>query len=643
MNRSEGGESEPGCDSPASETGGSSSPVGGLVKSVGMSGAYPASGDPVPGPRQFTLRAACTGAVLGAVLVPCNVYSGLKIGWSFNMSIAAALLSMGFWGVARKTLGDRVPPWGLLENNINQTAASSAASIISAGLVAPIPALAILTGTTLDWPTLSIWLLTVSLIGVVVGLALRRQMLEVQQLPFPAGTATAETVREIYAAGNEAATRIGWLLGGGLLSGAVKLTVDLVARLNGSLPQLGPAAGLGAFGLPTVTTRSLGFLLDPSLLMVGFGAICGLRVGLSMLLGAVLAWGILAPWLFASGRLPPPAEATGSVFAEAVEFLLWPGVALMVVAALVSFGSSLPGFFRGLIGRQRPVVERDETGWADVGPGIPWSYLAGGLAVATAATTLAQTVIFGINPWMGMLAVGLTFVLAVVSARVSGETGIPPIGALGKVTQLTFGLINPASVTENLMTANVTGGAAGQCSDLLHDLKTGLLVGASIRAQALAQCLGVLVGSLAGSAAYLVLIPDPAAMLLSPEWPAPAVATWMAVAELFRDGLEAAPPGAVAAAVFGGMIGGVLAGLQQVFPRPWAVWLPSPVSIGLAFVIPAWNSLSLFLGAVAAEAAVRLGGTAARRLLLPVAAGLVAGESLAGVGTAVVTLLFGRG
>ena len=619
-----------------------------------MHQAYPVSDEPGAASRQFTFRAACTGAVLGAVLVPCNVYSGLKIGWSFNMSIAAALLSMGFWGAARRGFGDRVAPWGLLENNINQTAASSAASIISAGLVAPIPALAILTGVTLDWPTLSIWLLTVSLIGVLVGLALRRQMLEVQQLPFPAGTATAETVREIYAAGREATTRIRWLLGGGLLSGGVKLTVDLVTRLTGGLPQLGPAVGLGAFGLPTVTTRSLGFLLDPSLLMVGFGAICGLRVGLSMLGGAVLAWGVLAPWLFASGRLPVPADPSGSVFGEAVEFLLWPGVSLMVVAALVSFGYSLPGFFRSLVGRRSPVAaeanaacdarsaESADGGSPGVGPGIPLLWLAAGLVAVTIGTTMAQTMIFGINSWMGILAVGLTFVLAVVAARVSGETGIPPIGALGKVTQLAFGLINPASVTENLMTANVTGGAAGQCSDLLHDLKTGLLLGASVRAQALAQCLGVLVGSLAGSAAYLVLVPDPAGMLLTPEWPAPAVATWMAVAELFRDGLEAAPQGALAASVIGGIVGAVLVVLQQHLPGRWAALLPSPVSIGLAFVIPAWNSLSLFFGAVAAELATRSGGTKARRLIMPVAAGLVAGESLTGVGTAVVSLVLGR-
>ena len=228
-----------------------------------------------------------------------------------------------------------------------------------------------------------------------------------------------------------------------------------------------------------------------------------------------------------------------------------------------------------------------------MGPDVPLTLLIVGFILVTVATTVAQVQIFGINPWMGVLAVALTFLLAIVAARVSVKQAFLR-SVLGKVTQLTFGLINPTSVTQNLMTANVTGGAAGQCSDLLHDLKAGAVLGASIRLQALAQCLGVIVGSLAGSVAYLLLIPDPAKMLLTPEWPAPAVATWMAVAELFRDGIEAAPRGAMVASIVGCLVGAGLITLQNILPLRYARFIPSPVSIGLAFVIPAWNSISLF-------------------------------------------------
>ena len=56
----------------------------------------------------------------------------------------------------------------------------------------------------------------------------------------------------------------------------------------------------------------------------------------------------------------------------------------------------------------------------------------------------------------------MAFGLATVAARVVGETGIPPIGALGKIAQLGSGALVPGSISANLMGANVTGGAAGQ-------------------------------------------------------------------------------------------------------------------------------------------------------------------------------------
>ena len=43
-----------------------------------------------------------SGMLIGALLTPCNIYSGLKIGWSFNVSIAALLLATGFWALLGK-------------------------------------------------------------------------------------------------------------------------------------------------------------------------------------------------------------------------------------------------------------------------------------------------------------------------------------------------------------------------------------------------------------------------------------------------------------------------------------------------------------------------------------------------------------
>ena len=259
--------------------------------------------------------------------------------------------------------------------------------------------------------------------------------------------------------------------------------------------------------------------------------------------------------------------------------------------------------------------------------------------VVAAALVIACNVFFAIDPWMALLAVALSFILSIVACRVTGETGITPIGALGKVTQLTFGLIAPGNMAANLMTANVTGGAAGQSADLMTDLRTGYDVGATPRLQIIAQSFGILVGSVVGTLCYLVLIPDPATMLITPEWPAPAVATWKAVAEALAKGLETLPPSALIAIAIAAPIGFALAVAEHLLPERHARYLPSAPALGLAFVIPAWNSISLFLGAALAALFARISPEKAARYTLPVAAGLVAGESLMGIVTIAIYVL----
>ena len=562
-------------------------------------------------PREFTRRAIVTGMILGAALTPCNVYSGLKIGWSFNMSIAAGLLAAGFWRLAAR-------PITLKENNINQTAASSAASIISGGLVAPIPALTLLTGRELAWPMLAFWVFAVSMLGVVVAAALRRQMIVTDGLTFPAGVATAETLRQIHAQGAESARRLKALAAAAVVSGGVKLAAELAgaaARL--SLP--GSLIGGASF-------RNLGIAFDPSLLMLGFGALIGLRAGLSLLLGAAAAWIVLGPWAAANGWAPagPPG---GVWFGELVGWLLWPGVTLTVTSALASFAVSATAAWRR---------RRREGGT----PALPGPGYVIALAAVTALICLAGWFAFGLEIWVSVLAVGLSYVLAVIAARVAGETGVTPVGALGKVTQLTYGAVTPGDLTANLMTANITGGAAGQCADMMHDLKTGHLIGATARLQLYAQAFGVLTGALAGSAVYLVLVPDPAAMLLTADWPAPAVATWKAVAEVLSQGLGAIPEGALPATALAAVLGLALGLADGLLPPERARRLPSAPAMGVAFVIPAWNSLSLCLGAVLAAILKRAAPGFAERRLTALAAGLVAGESLVGVALAMAGLAF---
>jgi len=612
---------------------------------------------------QFTVRAIVTGMLLGSVLSLCNIYLGLKIGWGQNMSITAALLGFAFWGVSERFA--RTRNWNILENNINQTSASAAASISSAGLVAPIPALTILTGDTLAWPILAMWVLSVSVVGVVVAIGLRRQMIIEDKLPFPWGIATGETLKEMYARGAEAVAKVKMLIGGAIVASAGALTVYIAKISSVGLPGSFPAAPGGALaqhGVTSTSAKNLGFVADPSLLFVGIGAIIGLRAGLSLLLGAIVTWLFLGPMVLEAGMAKPvmlvdpahellglasfgtlvewftlqeavawievgQANTNAMWFRTMIDWMLWPGVALMVTASLTSFAFSWRSVVTAIRGKKRPraAVSRElsRTTFLRIA------------ALALVASVVLQALFFGINVAIAALGVMLTFVLAIVAARVSGETGITPVGPMGKVTQLTFGVIAPGDVTTNLMTANVTGGAASQCGDLLHDMKTGHMLGASPRFLALAQLFGVLAGALAGAAAYLILVPDPKSMLLTDEWAAPAVAQWMAVAKVFAEGIEAMPTGTGVAMLWGGILGVVLAIMEKTLPKPLRSWVPSPTALGLAAVVPAYYSVSMCFGAILAAISAKVAKSWTARFLIVLASGVIAGESLTGFGIAI--------
>src|SRR5690606_2600151 len=113
--------------------------------------------------------------------------------------------------------------------------------------------------------------------------------------------------------------------------------------------------------------------------------------------------------------------------------------------------------------------------------------------------------------------------------------------------------------------------------------------------------------------------------------PAPAVAQWRAVAELFTSGVSHLPPGAIGAGLWASSLGALLSVLGKKAPASWRDRLPTAASMGLAFVLPAYYSASVLIGASLAAIAARFAPSAAQRFTMVVASGVVAGESLTGV------------
>jgi uncharacterized oligopeptide transporter (OPT) family protein len=328
----------------------------------------------------------------------------------------------------------------------------------------------------------------------------------------------------------------------------------------------------------------------------------------------------------------PGATAVQTVggFRNISAWSLWPGATVLVVGGLLALalqwrtlGRTFASMFSGLGGRTgapRGVLDHLE---------IPMRWFVIGFLVTGLAAMLLLAWLFSI-PWpMGLLAVLMTCFLAAVAARAGAEIGINPIGALGKVTQLTYGVIAPGNIPANLMTAGVTAGAAASCSDTIGNLKVGHMVGANPRRQFIAQLFGVLAGSLLAVPAYFILVPD-ANALGGEKFPAPSALVWMGVAKVLSQGLSTLPPSAVLAMGIAFFAGVVIVVIDRVFPkaRPYT---PSPAALGIALTIPAYTSFAMFLGALIAWMLEKRAAQWNATYTIPIASGCIAGESIMGV------------
>jgi len=368
---------------------------------------------------------------------------------------------------------------------------------------------------------------------------------------------------------------------------------------------------------------------DMSALMLAGGAIIGWKIAWSLMLGATINYGILAPWMSTLGAI----DTAKLGFRAIMQWSVWAGASIMVTSGLFMFALQWRTVLRAFGGLTNIFYKREETAADPLAHiEVPAAWFLTGTAVAALGCILVLHYAFQTSWWMGLVAVVMTFFLAIVAARATGESDITPIGAMGKITQLTFGVLAPTNMTTNLMTASVTAGAAGSTADLLTDLKSGYLLGANPRRQFLAQFFGIFAGTLVVVPAFYILVPN-ASVLGSDQWPAPSAQVWAAVAKLLSNGIHSLHPAARMGMLVGGIVGIVIPLLELAFPKG-RKYIPSAMGIGLSMVIPFSNSLSMFIGGFIALILEKTRKETAEKYIVPVSSGIIAGESLMGVGIA---------
>jgi len=629
---------------------------------------------------QLTVRSGITGFLLGGILAATAMYVLAKTGIGIGVGLTSVLLS---FAIFRALSNARIASdFSVLENNCTQSIATSAGYVITP-LGAGLTAYMAMTGNVLSWWQMMIWLVVVSITGVLMAFPMKRRFINEDQLPFPEGRACGVVLDSLYSGGADiglfkarllyvtaAITAVWELL---VLDGWERLIQFKILRMNvwaglkepwvlhdhlddyyymwlARIHEAAPKI-LGT----DIRQLGLRFTLDFS--MLGVGGLMGVAVASSVLIGGILNLAVLAPIMIERGDIVARTLANGHVVnisrAEIVnQWSIWWGVSMMVVGAMVGLFAKPDLFTKAFKAMSKmadaPKSRSDVLEHIEVPLWVSWI----GVPVFGLAGAWVTHAFFGV-PWLlSLVSLPLIYVLTIICANSMGLTSWMPAGPLAKVTQFTVGMIDRANPASNLLPASMTGTIVSNAASLLSDIKPGYMLGGKPRHQVWGHVIGIFSGAIFSVPLFFLLFLRPdasgavdATKIISETFPMPAAVQWRGVAEIIAHGFHGAPVTAIWAAGIAAVAAIVLETLRIVTKGRFPL---SAVSIGLGVVLPFDSCVSMWIGAMGfwiMGRIYRTPGTKAHDIWVegaePICAGLISAAALMGICDAILNVIMG--
>jgi putative OPT family oligopeptide transporter len=254
-----------------------------------------------------------------------------------------------------------------------------------------------------------------------------------------------------------------------------------------------------------------------------------------------------------------------------------------------------------------------------------------GAAVLLAVMAILSTEKMGLGRGVIMAVVGTLWIwiAGVILSEAIGRTNWSPLSGMTliAVTILIFISSGLGDTKAAIVSAIMVGAAAcvamSQATDLMLDLKTGYLVGATPRQQQLGQFMGAWLGPIV--IMVLIFVLNEAYVLGSDKLPAPQ---GQALASMVHGIMG----GNVPAEKY--LAGAGLGALLSIFQPGLGI------TVGLGFYLPFNIVLTYSIGTLLRVSTDRkLGHSWADHVGIPLAAGLIVGEALVGVGFAISMIL----
>ena len=550
---------------------------------------------------ELTWVALITGWFLGVIIAVAIGYAALILGFSIEGSELAAIL--GF-GILRGLLGRK----SIVENNIVQTIASGVNGA-SSGMMFSVPALFLLGfGDRFDPVLLTFGCIAGAFMGIAFIIPLRKHMIDYERLTYPGGVAVATILKSPGAGVRKAVF---------LVIAALISALAHFATIQTGVDDWNVGAGLG---LPDYM-NGIWYL---SLMTVGVGFIAG-RGGIAFIIGGFVAYWFLSPMLAMTGSFP--ADAAGGDPGLMRVLLYRPlGIGMLIGGAIMGVILAFPLIVSAIRSMQKAAGVSTDSSSDEMPIKMLYFAIVGAVILLSfMAVSSAESVSLGRGLAMALLGTLWIWMAGIILSEAIGRTNWSPLSGMTLVgitllIVVTHGMERDDSIIAALMVGAATCVAMSQATDLMLDLKTGYLVGATPRMQQIGQFAGAWLGPIV--VIFVIFVLDKSYGLGSEQLPAPQAQALASTIDGILGG-DVPTEKYMAGAILGGILSAVIGGLG--------------ITVGLGFYLPFNIVLTYSLGTLARELTNKVkGNTWSEEIGIPIAAGLIIGEALVGVGNALV-------
>lgn len=548
------------------------------------------------------------GCIFAILFGAANTYLGLKVGMTIAAAIPGAILATGIL----KGLFSRN---NILESNMIASMSSMGESL-AGGIIFIVPAI-ILFGSKLSIAVCLTVAIFGGLLGILFVIPIRRYLIieEHGNLLYPEGMAASEVLVSASEGGKGFRTMMTGLAGGGIYK---FLSEGLL------LWNYEPSWTIKSF-------QGTVFGSDVTAALIGVGYIVGIRIGMYMFAGALVAWLGLIPLIKYVGAgltepLFPSTVAIAQMDAAAIwsKYIRYIGAGAVIAGGVISIIKAMPTIVRSFRSAMAGFGEKGSMRRTD--KDLPITYLiAGSILIFLLAWLLPMVSVTILG---SLLVIILSFFFSVVSARLVGVIGTsnnPVSGMTISSLLIITAVLKVTGHTGNAgMIAAVLAGTMVCCATAIsggaaQSLKTTFIVGGTPKKVQIGMAVGAVLSAVA--IILVILMLNTAYGIGSEKIPAPQASMMSMV---IKGIMTSQLPWTL---VFAGIAFGVMVELMGIPVLPFALGLYLPIYLSGGVVIG--GIVRVIVDKKFKKNEEQMKEHTEKGLLL--ASGLVAGDALIGI------------